>query len=145
MEYLFLHRIRPRPFRWVESSFYSANWIDWGNISLADFWLPSLSCTFPPLLLTQVLFLKSHADIWLLYFWMPFPHPPGALRTFLLHSFPSWHPPPWPHSGCLLVDEIFLIYQWHLLVRLRMQFRQKMQFYLHCWKHPPAVLPWAVQ
>lgn len=145
MEHLFLHRIRPTPFELVERSFYSANQINWGNISLADFSFLSLSCTLPLLPLTQVLFLKSQTDVWLLYFWMPFLHPPGALRTFLLPSFPSWHPPPWPHSGCLLVDEIFLIYQWYLLVRLRMLFREKMQFYLHCWKRPPAVLPLAVQ
>lgn len=145
MEHLLLHSIKTRPFKLVERSFYSAKQINWGNISLADFSFPSLSRTLPLLPLTQVLFLKSQTDVSLLYFWMPFLHPPGALRTFLLPSFPSWHPPPWPHSDCLLGDEIFLIYQRYLLVRLRMLFREKMQFYLRCWKRPPTVLPWAVQ
>lgn len=75
---MFLHRIRPRPFRLVERSFNSANLTHWGDIRLAGFSLPSLSHILPLLLLTQLLFLKFHTDVWLLYFWMPFLHPSGS-------------------------------------------------------------------
>lgn len=55
-------QIRPRPFKLVERSFYSANRTHLGNIGLTDFSFPILSLNLPLLLLARALFLKLYTE-----------------------------------------------------------------------------------
>lgn len=57
--------------------FCSPSSTHWDNTRLVNFLFSILSHVLPPF--TWVLFLKSHTDVCLFYFWMLFLHPLGAL------------------------------------------------------------------
>lgn len=122
--------------------FYSPSWTHWDNTRLAKFLFSILSHILPLPLFTWVLFLKSHTDACLFYFWMLFLHLLGALSTSVLPC--SQGDISLPPLGSLIVDETSLIHQWYLLVTSRVLFREKMQFYLHAWKCPSAALDSAI-
>lgn len=67
-----------------KKAFYSPSWTHWDNTRLADLLFSILSHILPLPLFTWVLFLKSHTDAFLFYFWMLFLHPLEALSASVL-------------------------------------------------------------